>query len=270
MLTYDSLIEQAKKRGMPVTKVRGILREYLQVLILKELYKTQAGKKFYFTGGTYLRLTNSLKRFSEDLDFNIEKITGAEFENLVNKIKIELKRSNIYFHPKFKYRGNIYSADLIFPEVEKIYNVISAYSKKEGIIIKFETNRPKWKIKKSIEVISGFGELYPCICTDKSAFFADKIDALDKKTRARHIYDVMFMLSNLYPIDKNILSGFGIKGDPLDAIKNRIMGFSVSELKKQAETLRPFLFEENDADLIINAQIIIPSLLEKYRQSIKS
>lgn len=269
MLTYNSLIEQAGIRGMPSGKMRGILREYLQVLILKELYKSEAGKKLYFTGGTYLRLAHNLKRFSEDLDFNAERITKAEFERFVNKIKNELKRLNIVCNARFKYWKNIYSADLVFPEMEKAYGVISQYSKKEGIIIKLETNRPKWKIKKDIEVISGFAELYPCICTNKGALFADKIDALNRKTRGRHIYDIMFMLSNLYPIDKNILSALGIRVSPLDAIKNRIMSFSKVELQKQAETLRPFLFDEKEADLIINAHNVMPPLLDKYRKEYK-
>ena len=47
MITYDSLIEQAKSREMPPTKIRGILREYLQILILKELYRTEAGKGIF-------------------------------------------------------------------------------------------------------------------------------------------------------------------------------------------------------------------------------
>src|SRR3989339_1895187 len=40
MITYDALMNEAKDRGMPSGKTRGILREYLQVLTLKELYKT--------------------------------------------------------------------------------------------------------------------------------------------------------------------------------------------------------------------------------------
>lgn len=264
MLTYDALIEQAKNRGMPHTKIRGILREYLQILILKELYKTETGRKLYFTGGTYLRLVHNLKRFSEDLDFNTASIKEKEFENLIKKIQGELKRLNIDFRPRFRHWKNIYAADLVFPRIEKIYNVTSRFTKKEGIVIKIETNRPKWKIKKETEVISGFGEFYPCVCTDKGALFADKIDALNKKKRGRHIYDIMFMLSNRYSIDREVLSVLGIEGDPLDVIADGIRGFSRAELKKQAESLRPFLFEESEADLIINAHQIIPSLLEKY------
>ena len=265
MLTYEALVEQAKIRGMPVNKIRGILREYLQVLILKELYSTTAGKTLYFTGGTYLRLAHSLKRFSEDLDFNTEKITKREFESLLEKISAELTRTNVSSRVRFTHWRNIYSGQLIFPDIEKDYGASSEYSKKEGIVIKIETNRPKWRIKKETPVISGFGEIFPVICTESGALFADKIDALDKKGRARHLYDIIFMLANKYPINEKVLSIFGIKGDPLDFIVNTVNRFSEAELKKQADSLRPFLFEEAEAEFIVNARQIIPSLVERYR-----
>ena len=247
MLAFDALVEQAKIRGMPVNKMRGILREYLQILILKELCRTDEGRKLYFTGGTYLRLAHNLKRFSEDLDFNTHILTKRKFEGLLGRVKIELERLNLSCRLKFQHWQNIFAAQIIFPEVEKNYNITSAYSKKEGIVIKLETNRPKWRIKKSTEVILGFGEMFPCICTDKGALFADKIDALGKKARARHLYDIMFMLAQKYPIDKDILLSLGIKEDPLRVIADRVNSFSAAELKKQAESLRPFLFEASPA-----------------------
>ena len=266
MLTYDALIEQAKNRQMPPTKMRGILREYLEILILKEIARLSAGKKLFFTGGTYLRLAHNLKRFSEDLDFNTESVTKNEFEKLLGSVSTELQRHNIDSAVKFKHWGNIYSAQFIFPTVEKSYNIISRYSKSMGIIIKIETNRPKWKIKKEAQVISGFGEVFSCVCTDKSALFADKADALSKKQRGRHLYDIIFMLSNNYAIDQEVLVSLGIEEDPLIVIERRVKGLSQAELKKQAEGLRPFLFEESQADLIINAHQIIPELLKKYKQ----
>jgi len=267
MLTYEVLLEQARLRSMPLTKARGILREYLQMLILKEIYKLDDGRKLYFTGGTYLRLVHNLKRFSEDLDFNTASLKRSAFESLAKRVTIELKRINIEASVRFDHWDNILSAQLIFPAIEKAYNIVSRFSKKEGIIIKLEANRPRWNIKKESEVIAGFGELYPCICTDKSALFADKIDALNKKSRGRHIYDITFMLSNKYPVDRKILKSLGIEGDPLEVIENGIKGFSGAELKKQAETLRLFLFDESEADWVIHAKDIIPSLIEKYRKA---
>ncbi|MFH1877301.1 MAG: nucleotidyl transferase AbiEii/AbiGii toxin family protein [Candidatus Omnitrophota bacterium] len=266
MLVYDSLIEQAKSREMPPTKIRGILREYLQILILKQIYGTASGKKLFFTGGTYLRLVHDLKRFSEDLDFNTDVLEKKEFENLLRQIVIELKRTDIRAQVTFDHWKNIFNAKLVFPDMERNYDVVSKYSKKEGIMIKVETNKPKWKIRTETQVISGFGEFYPCVCTDKSALFADKIDAFTKKTRARHLYDIVFMLSNKYPIDREILHMFGIKKDPCEVIRERVKSFSGADLKTQAESIRPFLFNEKEADLIINAREIIPLLLEKYKK----
>jgi len=265
MLTYDSLIEQAKSRGMPHTKIRGILREYLQVLILKELNRTKLVRKLYFTGGTYLRLVHNLKRFSEDLDFNAGAVTEKGFAGLLEETKIGLSRLGIKSKIEFDHWENIFVAKLIFPEIEKQYNVVSPYSKKEGIVIKVETNKPKWKIKTVTQMVSGFGELYPCICTDIGALFADKIDALTKKNRGRHLYDIIFMLANKYPIDKKVLRVLGINKNPLEVISQRVKELTITELKKQAEALRPFLFEESEANFIINAHDIIPSLIAKYK-----
>ena len=267
MLTYESLVEQAKLQGMPHTKIRGILREYIQILILKEIYRIDSGKKFYFTGGTYLRLVHNLKRFSEDLDFNSNILAKREFEKISEEAKNELKRIGMDSSLEFAHWGNVLVSKIIFPRIEKIYSAISKYSKKEGIIIKVETNMQRRKIKTETQVISGFGEIYPCICTDRGILFADKIDALAKKHRGRHIYDIMFMLSNKFPIDRKFLKLLGISKDPLKIISDRIKSFSKIELRKQAEILRPFLFDEKEADLVANAHELMPRLLEKYSSS---
>jgi predicted nucleotidyltransferase component of viral defense system len=128
-----------------------------------------------------------------------------------------------------------------------------------------ETNRPDWKIKSETQVISGFGETYPCICTDISALFADKIDAILKKKRGRHLYDVIFLLSNKFKINREALKKLDIKEDPLELVLSRIENISKKELNRQGEILRPFLFEESDTELIIQAHDIIPKLVEQYR-----
>ena len=264
MLTFEALIEEAKQNGMPAGKMRGILREYLQVLILKEMYKLPKGKKLYFTGGTYLRLVHQTKRFSEDLDFNVSTMKKDEFENILGTIVHALKKEGLAIHLVFKHWDNLFVADLVFPDVEAFYGITSKYSKKEGISIKVESNHPKWKIKTETLMISGFGQMFPVICTDRGALFADKIDALINKNRARHLFDIIFMLSKKYPIDKRILKTLKVTDQPLDAIMKRVNSFSLTELKKQAESLRPFLFDESEAELLINAHTIVAELIGKY------
>lgn len=264
MLTFEALMGEAKTRGMPGTKVRGILREYLQVLILKELYRLASGKKFCFTGGTYLRLVHNTRRFSEDIDFNAVKLPPAEFEAVLKKIASAIKKEGTAVSLGFRHWKNMLAAELVFPEVERFYEVVSKYSKKEGIVIKIEVNRPRWKIEPETVVVNGFGQMFPVVCTQKGALFADKIDALVKKNRARHLFDIIFMLSRKYPIDKKVLEALAIKEDPFEVLTRKVEGFSTAELKAQTESLRPFLFEENEADLILNAKTVIRQLIDRY------
>ena len=267
MLTSDALLQAAKERGMPEGKLLGILREYLQVLILKELYRLHTGKKFCFTGGTYLRLVHQAKRFSEDLDFNSKGLTKSEFEHTLNQVQAALKKIGMEVRLGFSHWQNLWVAELIFPDVERVYGVASRHSKKEGVVIKAEVMRPRWKIEPEAFVIRGFGEMYPAVCTQKGALFADKIDALLKKNRARHLFDLMFMLGAKYPIDAKVLKAVGVKGPPLEAVVRRVERFSAQDLKRLAESLRPFLFDEQEAGLIVNAKTIIRQLVEQYEKA---
>lgn len=264
MLTYDVLIEQAKLRNMPIDKSRGILQEYLQVSMLKQLYRTEAGKKLYFTGGTYLRLVHGLKRFSEDLDFNCNMITESEFEEICKKLVTELNRLGIKSEISFSHWDHILVGRFRFPDIEQSYSIITKHSKSSGLLIKVEVNIPRWKIKQETEVITGYGETYPCLCTEKSILFADKIDAFVKKRMGRHLYDIIFMLSRKFAVNHRILTRLGYKEEPFKIFLDCISNLTSAELKKQADILRPFLFDEYEAEFIVNAKSMAEKLIEKY------
>ncbi len=265
MLELEALASAAKQRDMPSGKMRGILREYLQVLILKELYKLPDGKKLCFTGGTYLRLVHQTKRFSEDLDFNTAPMNKNDFEGILKKVRGNLEKEGLEIKLAFGHWDHLLVGEFVFPSIEEHYGVVSPHRRKEGILIKFEANQPKWKIQTESLMVTGFGNMFPLVCTHPGALFADKIDALIKKNRARHLFDIIFMLSKKYPIDARVLKVLGIKDSPLKAIFERVKSFSTGELKKLAESLRPFLFEENEADLIVHAHDVIPQLIQSYR-----
>lgn len=262
MLTYETLIEQAKIRGLPANKIRGILKEYLQILILKEISRSRLGKQLYFLGDTYLRLAHNIKRFSEDLDFNAYNMKTEDFNLLIDYVKREIVRTGIRAAVNFKHYDNLLISNIIFPDIEERYGAASASGRK-GFMIKVEANRPSYKMETETNVISGFGEIFPIICMKKEYIFADKVDAMIKKNRARHIYDVIFMIANNFPISKKILSYNKIKQSPEEAILNRVNSISKSELQKLAGSLQPFLFDEKDAGLITNAPVVIEKLLEK-------
>ncbi|MCM8775440.1 MAG: nucleotidyl transferase AbiEii/AbiGii toxin family protein, partial [Candidatus Omnitrophica bacterium] len=261
----EALTEEAKRRGMPAGKGRGLLREYLQVLILKEIYRLPTAKNFCFTGGTYLRLVHRTKRFSEDLDFNTPKMSRADFERALSKVHDALKKTGFSVSLDFAHWQNMLVAELIFPDIEKACGVVSANARKEGIVIKVEVHHPAWNIKTETLVVDGFGQMFPVVTTDRGALFADKIDALAKKNRARHLYDILYMLTQKYSVDMDVLKTLGIEDPPFEVILKRVTNYSAAELRRQAESLRPFLLDEAQADLIVNAPAIVQQLIGRYR-----
>jgi len=263
MLSLEALRENSEKRGMPASKMRGVLREYIQIILLKALYSIPEGRRYYFTGGTYLRLVYGTKRFSENLDFNGKNIEKKDFESVAKKLAAEAENNGLKALVDLSSRDNLLIANLSFPQVEKEYGIISKYGK-SGIVIKLDMNRPKWKIYPETNVVSGYGITTPVICTQKGALFADKIDALLKKDRARHLFDIIYMLSEKFPVDEKVMKYLGLKGSPFDLILERVNGLSEKKLKMYVDQLKPFLFDELDAALILNAKAILPGLISKY------
>lgn len=65
---------------------RNLIREYLQARLLESLQRGGAMAHIAFHGGTALRFLYSLPRFSEDLDFTLER--GAERFNLEAHLRL--------------------------------------------------------------------------------------------------------------------------------------------------------------------------------------
>src|SRR6056297_1234286 len=98
-----------------------IIKEYIQLLILDYLSTTQYIKKIVFIGGTNLRLTKKIDRFSEDLDFDCKKLSDEDFINMTDDIVTFLQRFGFRVeslnkpNDKLKaFRRNIYFPELLF------------------------------------------------------------------------------------------------------------------------------------------------------------
>ncbi len=111
------MIDEANDQGLPATKRRAILREYLQTIILNSIYKTRAGRQLYFMGGTALRFCYRLPRFSEDLDFNAEELSLKNFQNIAEIAVKDLNFEGFKTEVKYGERKGLYTAYVNFPEV---------------------------------------------------------------------------------------------------------------------------------------------------------
>ena len=263
MITLDSLIEEAERLSLPLHKKRAILREYLQVLMLNAIYKHKLGNKMYFMGGTGLRLFYKLPRFSEDLDFNAKELPSEEFDSLLDVVGVSLKNEGFEVTIKRKDIYDVYSARIGFRSVMRNFGLVD--QRGEDIVIKIEANRPVWQIKYEPLALSAFGLLFTALLMDKGSFLAEKSHAFIRRGRGRDVYDVLFMLRLKFPLDKKMFSAKTIKGDPKEVLLSKFRNLKEDDLKNLARQVRPFLFKEDEIELVEKASFYGQELLKNYR-----
>lgn len=132
-----TIIEEQRHQNIPKQVIINYLREYIQYVILSEIYNSRDYKKMVFKGGSCMRIGYDLPRLSEDLDFDylpkllVEKplISLAEYLNQQIKNKqfdrIEIKtQSDRRVYLKFPI---LYGLGLNQkPEIDKLYVKIEA------------------------------------------------------------------------------------------------------------------------------------------------
>lgn len=263
MLSQEHLLEEAKSNGMPILKRRGIVREYLQVIILNSIYRHNFGKKMFFSGGTALRYFYNMPRFSEDLDFDTPDLDFKEFGEILNSVKKGLSREGFSPSIHSSERANLYSAEAHFKDMMRLYGITD----KRGmdLMLKIEVFKPPWRIEPESAALSLYGYNFSCLLLGKGNMFSEKLCALFKRNMARDIYDTLFMLKNRFPLDKGALLANKIEGDPRELILERLSKMNARELKLSAERLRPFLFKEDDIELVLNAPLYAERFLREYK-----
>ncbi len=262
MLSMKYLLEEARNLELPILKKRAILREYLQTIILNSIYKGNFSKVMFFVGGTALRFFYNLPRFSEDLDFNTPGLKKTEFKQIIQEAKKNLSLEG--FSPRIfhKQRGSLLIANLEFKDVMKQYGITD--SRGESMMIKIEINQPRWNLNHNPQVISLYGYNFSAILMSEGALLSEKLCALLNRRRGRYIYDILFMLRKGFPFDRKVLDANDISDEPKKVLLNYLQNLSKKELKKLAEQVKPFLFKEDDVELILKAPLYAEKFLARY------
>ena len=108
-----------------VNMQKHILKEYVELLSLDWLSRSQYADQLVFIGGTNLRLVQGIDRFSEDLDFDCKNLSVADFNEMTNNLVAYLRLQGfiVETHDKLNthltaFRRNIY----IFQNYYFLYN----------------------------------------------------------------------------------------------------------------------------------------------------
>ena len=107
MINEAFLTQIRKYNPTSILEIKNAMKEVLQELVLASLAKNDFFNYAIFYGGTSLRIFRNLPRFSEYLDFTLEKnIKDFDFNNYLLNVKEDLKSFDLNCEINFKVKKN--------------------------------------------------------------------------------------------------------------------------------------------------------------------
>ncbi len=233
-----------------------ILREYIQILFLNNLYSLENTDAIVFKGGTCLRLLHNSNRFSEDLDFTTN-LSGTQIENLVTKTVNLIARET----PPI----TIKTVNTISGFTQKI-SMTTSYSP-TPISIKLDFSQRELVLQKTQKPISTtlpVSSFHPITYMAMPEILAEKCRAIVSRHKGRDIYDLWYLLQRNTFVDTELiqkkLDYYQEKFDMNKLIENiRIWNF-----EKFNQDVRGFLPEPDRKALTS----IIPTLVTKLEDTL--
>jgi predicted nucleotidyltransferase component of viral defense system len=227
MLIKEQLQNLSKEKK---TNEYVVSREFLQLLLLKELYSNSFSEDIYFKGGTCIRLVYGGSRFSEDLDFTVD-MEEEEFEKNINKFFKQISGSYpIKFKEKEAIAGKTYLATITTDFLKQEIYIKLDFSFREKPL------EPVKKIVKDLDYPIIFKNFVNCLSLDE--IFAEKVRAFLSREKARDLYDLWILLELGAKYREELIakkvSYYNVeyrKEDVLERIKTLSKGNFVTELR---------------------------------------
>jgi predicted nucleotidyltransferase component of viral defense system len=206
-----------------------MLKEYIQILILDFLSSTPFLRKVVFIGGTNLRLTKGIDRFSEDLDFDCrDDFSKEEFMEMTDAIISFLKRSGyrVLIRDRENKKLSAFRRNILFPEL--LFDLGLSGHREERFLIKVESEDQQATYKPVLQHIKGCGFYFPFPVPPDGVLCAMKLSAMLSRQKGRDFYDAMFLLAQSPP-DYTFLS------DKIHIHSLEDLKASVSEILKKVD-----------------------------------
>lgn len=238
---------------------KHLLKEYIQLMILDYLSSTPYIRKLTFIGGTCIRLTKGIDRFSEDLDFDVKNFTHGEFTKMTDDVVAFLRNNGLdavakdSMNPHLKaFRRNIH-----FPEL--LYKLGLTGHKEERFLIKIESQDQLIEYPTEIVNIRGGGFYFPIPVPPDAVLCAMKLSAMLDRSKGRDFYDAMFLLSQTLP-DFHFLSLKSGIADVEGLKKQSTKLFQSIDLQLKVKDFEHLLFNKENSKKILLAPAFFSEL----------
>ncbi|MBU1078304.1 MAG: nucleotidyl transferase AbiEii/AbiGii toxin family protein [Spirochaetes bacterium] len=260
-------------KDIPENQRLNHLREYLQLVILKVISDSGYKKNITFTGGTALRITQKINRFSEDLDFSLTDKKAYNFEKLLESINRGLNKYGFDFTFGKSKDTTVNSAFIKFNDL--LYPLHLSFQKGQKLSVKLDvdTNPPKGADIKEFIYSDRFYFLINYFTLE--SLFALKLHALLYRVyiKGRDYYDLMFFLNKKIVPKFDLFKNAVKQTDPRDTYQNSKEVFSKLEnrIKKMDEKkikndLRPFILKPEELNMITKKNLLL--FWEQYKEAV--
>ena len=246
----EYLAELVRSSPTPA-QARNAVREYLQARLLGALQRAGAMIPLAFHGGTALHFLYATARYSEDLDFALEKEQERyDFRAYLRAIQRELAAEGYAVELKVSDRKTVHSAFVRFPGL--LYGLALSPHRSEVLAVKIEvdTNPP-----------AGAGLATTVVRRhltlqlqhhDRASLLAGKLHAILQRAylKGRDLYDLLWYLSDpTWPppnltLLNNALRQTGWRGGPLSEDNWRqavLQRLQTVAWERVVDDVRPFL-----------------------------
>lgn len=245
---------------------RSRVREYLQARILGALQRVGAMIPLAFHGGTALRFLYAIPRYSEDLDFALERARSQyDFRAYLQAIRSELERETYVLALKVSDQKTVHGAFIRFPSL--LYELGLSPHRDQVLAVKVEVDtNPPAGAELSTSVVRRYVPLQ-LQHHDRASLLAGKLHAILQRpyVKGRDLYDLLWYLGDpTWPrpnltLLNNALQQTGWTGAPLTAdtwravVRHRLGALS---WEQAAADVRPFLERGEDLALLSRETLV--------------
>jgi len=238
----------------------NLAREYLQALILQSLQRTGAMTTIVFHGGTALRFLYSLPRYSEDLDFALERDSEPyDFRSYLQAIRKDLEAQGYKITLKVNDQKTVHSAFIRFSGLLYELKLTPHQDKTLAVKLEVDTNPPAGAVLDTSLVRRHV--LLNLQHHDRASLLAGKLHAILQRPflKGRDLYDLIWYLSDRdWPVPNLVLLNNALSQTkwigPSITVENwREVARSKIEtvpFEQALDDVRPFLGSNADIDLL--------------------
>lgn len=204
MLSFSEIRKEFDPRLSGILASRSMIKEYLQCKILEFISRGPFNESLVLLGGTKLRLINGLRRFSDDLDFDL--MTGYNRNDHLEMCEFLVDRFTKMNIPaeidqeKKDKDTDAFTRFINFPDIMERAGLKDTPGRK--FFVKLDAQKHAfgtYKYEPEVKVLNRFDVFVPVRCAPDGMIFATKLCSILERSKGRDFYDIIELSKTIRP-----------------------------------------------------------------------